>query len=193
NVAVNSEEISSPPFSAQNRGGNLLPFAPIAQSGDGLAIAASSTENQEAERIPMVHRLPPSFDPLARFRSANKIRLPYTPASALPHAPSFERPEGSFAVRAFGNVVHRFLHFVSVNLAAGETAEGLLANLYSWEPRLLAALRNEGVSPAVSKREAPRALAALRNALTDSTGRWILSSHQSAASEHSIASLSASV
>jgi ATP-dependent exoDNAse (exonuclease V) beta subunit len=82
---------------------------------------------------------------------------------------------------------------LSVNLASGGTAEGLLGDLFSWESRLLAALRNEGVAPAVSQREAPRALAALRNALTDPTGRWILSSHQSAASEHPIASLDASV
>jgi ATP-dependent exoDNAse (exonuclease V) beta subunit len=69
----------------------------------------------------------------------------------------------------------------------------LVANLSSWEPRLVAALRNEGIAPGTSQREAPRALTALRNALTDPTGRWILSSHRSAASEHSIASLDASV
>ena len=192
-LALNSKEIESSPVSPQNRRGSLLPFAPTVQSSNGLAIAASGVENEGAERTPMVHRLPSSFDPVARFRSADNLRLPYTPASALPHAPSFERPQGSFAVRAFGNVVHRFLQFVSVNLAAGNTPDALLKNLSSWEPRLLAGLRNEGVAPAVSQREAPRALAALRNALTDPTGRWILSSHQSAASEHSIASLDASV
>jgi ATP-dependent exoDNAse (exonuclease V) beta subunit len=159
----------------------------------GFAIAASAGENEPVERVPVVHRLPLSFDPLARFRSTEILRLPYTPASALPHAPSFERPEGSFTVRAFGNVVHRFLQFVSDSLAAGETPETLLANLSSWEPRLVAALRNEGVTPASSHREAPRALTALRNALVDPTGRWILSAHHSAASEHSIASVDASV
>jgi hypothetical protein len=89
--------------------------------------------------------------------------------------------------------VHRFLQFVSASLATGETAETLLDDLFSWKPRLVAALRNEGVGPAVSLREEPRALAALRNALGDPTGRWILSTHHSAASEHSIASLDASV
>jgi hypothetical protein len=66
-------------------------------------------------------------------------------------------------------------------------------NLSSWEPRISAALRNEGVSPATSQRETPRALAALRNALTDSIGRWILSTHPSGANERSIASVNASV
>jgi ATP-dependent exoDNAse (exonuclease V) beta subunit len=111
----------------------------------------------------------------------------------MPHSYSFERPEGSFAVRAFGNVVHRFLQFVSATLAAGDAPETLLADLPSWEPRILAALRNEGVAPAFSQREALRVRAALRNALEDPIGRWILSPHNSAASEHSIASLDSSV
>ena len=145
------------------------------------------------ERVAVVHRLPLSFNPLARFASTENLRLPYTPASALPHTPSFERPEGSFAVRVFGNVVHRFLQFLSARLAVGNAPEALLADLSSWEPRLLAALHNEGLAPATSQRETPRVLAALRNALADPTGRWILSTRHSAASEHSIASLNASV
>ena len=192
NLPMQSDDGSISTVSAPARGG-LLPFTSTEESGDGLAIAASAAESQAAERVPVVHRLPLSFDPLARFTSAESPRLPYTPASALPHAPSFERPEGSFPVRAFGNVVHRFLQFVSASLAAGNTPETLLADLPSWEPRLLAALRNEGVAPATSQREAPRAIAALRNALTDPTGRWILSTHPSAASELSIVSLDASV
>jgi ATP-dependent exoDNAse (exonuclease V) beta subunit len=171
----------------------LLPFTVNEQSAHALAIAASATESETTHRVPVVHRLPLSFNPLARFTSVENLRLPYTPASALPHAPSFERPEGSFVVRAFGNVVHRFLQFVSASLAAGDTAETLLDDLSSWKPRLVAALRNEGVAPEAAQREAPRALAALRNALEDPTGRWILSTHHSAASEHSIASLDASV
>jgi ATP-dependent helicase/nuclease subunit A len=173
--------------------GPLLPFTPRKESGDGIAIAASAIESNAAEPAAVVHRLPLSFDPLARFTSAENLRLPYTSASALPHAPSFERPEGSFAVRAFGNVVHRFLQFVSARLAAGDTPEAILSDLSLWEPRVLAALRNEGVAPAASQREASRALAALRNTLEDPAGRWILSTHDSAASEHSIASLDASV
>jgi ATP-dependent exoDNAse (exonuclease V) beta subunit len=191
-LPLQSDETSTSTVSSHSRGG-LLPFTSTGESGDGLAIAASATESETIDRAPVVHRLPLTFDPLARFLSAENLRLPYTPASALPHAPSFERPEGSFAVRAFGNVVHRFLQFVSASLAAGDTPQTLLANLPSWEVRILAALRNEGVAPATSQREAPRALAALRNALMDPIGRWILSSRHSAASEHSIASLDVSV
>ena len=189
---IHSEE-SAANASIPIRGGGLLPFTSTGESRGGLAIAASAAESEVTERVPVVHRLPLTFDPRARFLSAENLRLPYTPASALPHAPSFERPEGSFAVRAFGNVVHRFLQFVSASLAAGDTPEKLLASLSLWEPRLLAALRSEGVAPAISQREAPRALTALRNALADPTGRWILSNHHSAVNEHSIASLDASV
>ena len=89
--------------------------------------------------------------------------------------------------------MHRFLQFLSACLSAGETPETLLRNLSSWEPRLIAALRNEGLTSVTSQREAPRALAALRNALADPVGRWILSDHHSAASEHSIASSDSSV
>lgn len=191
-LPIKSEELSATTITAPSRGANLLPFTrPV--SGDGFAIAASAAEIRDMERVPVVHRLPSSFDPTARFRCGDNPRLPYTPAAALPHAPSFERPEGSFAVRAFGNVVHRFLQFVGANLAGGETPETLLADLSSWEPRLMAALRGEGVTPAVSQREAPRALIALRNALTDRAGRWILSPHEAATSERPIVSLSAAV
>ena len=46
---------------------------------------------------------------LTRFREAKEQRLSYPAASALRHTIAFDRPEGSFAVRAFGNVVHRYL------------------------------------------------------------------------------------
>jgi len=188
-LPVQSAEIDETPVSVPIQGGVLLPFAGIVQSSKGFAMAASATEDESTQRAPVVHRLPLDFDPLARFLLPETLQLPYTPASALPHAPSFDRPEGSFAVRAFGNVVHRFLQFLSSSLSAGSAPDALLANLSSWEPRLVAALRNEGLAPGTSQREAPRALAALRNALLDPIGRWILSSHNTAASEHSITSL----
>jgi ATP-dependent exoDNAse (exonuclease V) beta subunit len=140
-----------------------------------------------------VHRLPRDFNPLARFTSAANHRLPYTPAVALPNAPSFDRPEGSFAVRAFGNVVHRFLQLASADLEGGQNTEAMAANLASWEPRISAALRNEGLSTAAATRETPRALDALRKTLQDPVGKWILSGHARSTSEYSIASAGSSV
>jgi ATP-dependent exoDNAse (exonuclease V) beta subunit len=124
---------------------------------------------------------------MERFLRADGVRLPYTSSVDLPHEPTFERPEGSFAVRAFGNVVHRFLQLLASRIASGHTADELLAELPGWEARLNAALRNEGVAPALAQREAPRALTALRNALTDPIGRWILAAKEGAASERPIA------
>jgi ATP-dependent helicase/nuclease subunit A len=169
--------------------GKLLPFS-VPRPGGGLALAASAGEVEE--HFPMVHRLPLNFDPVARFTSPANRKLPYTPASALPRSPNFARPEGSFGVRAFGNVVHRFLHLVSGILATGETPAALLSSIPKWEIRLIAALRNEGLSPTAAQREAPRAMAALRNTLEDPIGLWILSSHESAASERSVATLGSS-
>ena len=135
---------------------------------------------------PTVLRLPLSFDPGARFVAAEARRLDYTPASALARHPAFDRPEGSFAVRAFGNVVHRYLQVLAERLASGITPAAQLAELPSWLPRLTASLRGEGLSPKVAEGEARRALKALTLTLGDSTGRWILSPHRAAASERDL-------
>jgi ATP-dependent exoDNAse (exonuclease V) beta subunit len=172
---------------------NLLPFTPMAPASNGLALAASADEATSRSNAPVVHRLPRDFDPLARFTSAANRRLPYTPAVALPNAPSFDRPEGSFTVRAFGNVVHRFLQLVSSTAEAGADTDAISENVASWEPRVVAAFRNEGLSAAAAKRETPRALDALRKTLQDPVGKWILSAHVWGASEYSIASAASSV
>ncbi len=186
-----STETSAPNPTIPAPHGNLLPFASGPISEEGLALAASASE--ATRTIPVIHRLPLTFNPVARFTSADTLRLPYTPASALPHSPAFERPEGSFTVRAFGNIVHRFLQLLSAMLAAGDSPDALLSSIRSWEPRLITAFRNEGLSYPAAQRESPRTIRALLNTLEDPVGRWILSPHNSAASEHSITSNSSSV
>jgi len=141
-----------------------------------LALAANATPLPP----PKIHRLPLNFNPLTRFSEIAK--LPYTPASAFKNAPTFDRPEGSFAVRAFGNVVHRYLQVLSSRLLKTAPTD-LLAELPAWEPRLLASFRGEGLSPQLCQREASRALAALIRALKDPVGSWILSPQPSAATE----------
>jgi ATP-dependent helicase/nuclease subunit A len=170
-----------------------LEFAGFTES---LALAASADSNSDdAEPSlafpPVIHRPPRGFDPLARF--ANPARLPYAPASTLAHEALFDRPEGSFAVRAFGNVVHRFLELLSTRLESVNDPAALLAELPSWQPRLLASLRSEGLAPAHAEREAPRALLALQNTLTDPIGRWILTPHPGAANERSLTTASATL
>jgi ATP-dependent helicase/nuclease subunit A len=159
-----------------------------------LALAASS-ETVEVEAAvhtaPMIQRLPLSFDPSERFRVAKEHTLSYPAASALRQTATFERPEGSFAVRAFGNVVHRYLQVLAVKMEGGARCEDLLAELPSWESRLMASLRGEGLPPAIATREAGRAGLALARALGDPVGRWILSPHASAASERALTMASA--
>lgn len=184
-----------------NSGRLLRDLAQSLATGE-LALAASADEtepdtapmspqSQQAPQLtqppvaPLLHRLPLSFNPLERFTRAAAERLPYPPAAALRHAPRFERPEGSFAVRAFGNVVHRFLLAMAVELAGGKAPEALAVELQTWDARLLASLRAEGLPSTLAAREAQRALRALRLALEDEQGRWLLSPHQEAASEQS--------
>ena len=158
------------------------------ETGDEeLALAASSERVDPALDVPaMIQRLPLSYSPSDRFRIAADQRLDYPVASALRRTVVFERPEGSFAVRAFGNVVHRYLQVLAIRLDSGETCEALMAELPTWGPRLHASLRGEGLPPAVATREALRANRALLMALGDRMGAWILSPHESAASEHSL-------
>jgi hypothetical protein len=88
-------------------------------------------------------------------------------------------------VRAFGNVVHRYLQLLAERLAATTSAD-LIAELPNWQPRLEASLRGEGLPPAVATREATRALHALTLTLNDPNGLWLLSPHAAAASESAL-------
>jgi ATP-dependent exoDNAse (exonuclease V) beta subunit len=191
--AAAAETEALPPANPVIRG-KLLPFAPTSDSEGGFALAAAADEFAAPETgVPLVRRLPLDFAPIERFTRADNPRLPYIPSANLPHEPTFERPEGSFAVRTFGNIVHRFLQLLASRIAGGHSPDELLVELPVWEPRLNAALRNEGLAPALAQREAPRAMTALRNTLTDPVGRWILAANDGAASERSIASLDATV
>jgi ATP-dependent helicase/nuclease subunit A len=183
---------------------NIRPFpTPPPSAYEGLELAASAASSV----LPDIARMPLSFQPGARFAQATQHRLPYAPASAFAPTAPFARPEGSFAVRAFGNVVHRYLQVLAGRLSpdagrlsrdasllpvpAGAApldhlATSLLAELPSWEPRLYASLRGEGLPPSDAAREATRALRALTLTLSDPVGHWILGPHASAASEQTL-------
>jgi len=159
------------------------PFA-VTQE-EPLALAAG------ADQLPasILQRLPLNFDPLAHFNIANSDRLLYPAAANLPHAPAFDRPEGSFAVRAFGNVVHRFLQLITQRLETGLPPDTLLTELREWQQRLFTVLRAEGLAPAVARRDAVRALQALQQSLADPEGRWLLSPHAASTTEQALTSV----
>jgi len=164
---------------------NVIPM-PQPMDAEPLAIAASAASIP----TPTLQRLPLSFDPLARFNVPAADRLPYPVAATLPHAPAFDRPEGSFGVRAFGNVVHRFLQLLSQRLDSGLTPDTLLAELPQWQPRLVTVLRAEGLAPTAARNDARRALTALEQSLADPEGRWLLSPHTASTTEQPLTSAS---
>lgn len=201
--------------SAQAYQPTLLPFPQLdvlssdpfsmGSSSDGLALAAAAeTDAAELELQPAVQplvrpaarpqartaaflrRLPSNFDPIRRFDRNPNQRLPYTSAAGPEPSPAFGRPEGSFAARAFGNVVHRYLNQLSTRLAAGHSPGALLAELPGWDARVATSLRAEGVAPALANRETPRVLRALLQTLEDEHGRWILAPHAGAVDECSM-------
>ena len=135
---------------------------------------------------PAVFRVRETSHPLSRFVAGPGTQLPYTQASQLRRTAPFDRPEGSFAARAFGNVVHRFLDWIAETVANGETLTSVLAGLPRWTSRLQVVFRSEGLSPALCARETDRALEALKRTLNDPLGRWILSGHTGASNEHSL-------
>jgi ATP-dependent exoDNAse (exonuclease V) beta subunit len=141
-----------------------------------------------ASASPTLLRLPLSFDPTARIVSARARRLPYGEADLAPisfHS-HLSRPEGSFAARAFGNVVHAALESFAARIATGSSAATLLAELPNWLPRLSALLRADGLPQPTVSRLAREALAALTSTLSDPNGLWLLSPHASAASEFAL-------
>jgi len=152
---------------------------PIAHGWDGDTVPAAA----------LLKRLPVNFDPAARFRSAHPL---HTGAKEkVPAAPRFERPEGSVAARAFGNAVHAFLDRIARQIAAGTAASNLLTSLPSWTPRIAAALRSEGLQPAMVERLAQRVVHALAATLKDPHGLWLLSPHEGAATEFALTAWSA--
>ena len=162
----------------------------------GLALAAAAEPVQDGTSLttaamhrylPQLTRLPIGFDPAQRFREAAASRLPYIPAGELPREMGPARPEGSYAVRALGNVVHRFLEWMAARLLSTSVAV-LQSELSSWLDRLTASLRSEGLAPDAASRGAAQALTLLRNTLADPTGIWLLSPRPLAASEQAVAS-----
>jgi hypothetical protein len=146
-----------------------------------LNIAAASGNNYHPA---ILKRLPLSFQPQARFSAARKLLY----SQAGNDSARFERPEGSFEARAFGNVVHAFLEVLAKRLATGAGTEMLRDEVAGWAPRIEAVLRGDGLAPAVVDRLAARVMSALNNVLKDADGLWILGPRDEATSEFALTS-----
>ena len=169
-------------------------FAPLALAAAADGSDADAGPAQELHRPPLLHRLPLSFDPLARLagdpRLANLGQLMMPVPAARPPM----RPEGSYEARALGNVVHRYLQWLAERLAAAprhdESVNALHADVESWGARLLTSLRAEGITPAAAQRAAAIARRALLATLSDIEGRWLLLPHAAAQNELKLRSAS---
>jgi ATP-dependent exoDNAse (exonuclease V) beta subunit len=103
------------------------------------------------------------------------------------------RTEGSFEARAFGTAVHTFLESLAERLAAGATARQLVAELPTWTPRIAALLRSGGLAPSETTRGAVNVLRVLTRTLENPDGLWLLSPHEGAQSESSLATGTAEI
>jgi hypothetical protein len=138
----------------------------------------------ERARPAMLERLPLEFAPERRF--VVERRLSYGDAAITPT--HFERPEGSFEARAFGNAVHAFAEMLTKRFADGATVDALLREVAGWTPRIAAVLRGDGLAAAVVDRLVARVKTALGNMLKDADGLWVLSPHEDAMSEFALTS-----
>jgi ATP-dependent helicase/nuclease subunit A len=139
---------------------------------------------EEQTRPAMLQRLPLGFESERRF--AVERRLSYGDAAIAPA--HFERPEGSFEARAFGNAVHAFAEMMTKRLADGTGVDALLREVAGWTPRIAAVLRGDGLAPEVVDRLVARVKMALGNMLKDAEGVWVLSPHEDAMSELALTS-----
>lgn len=149
----------------------------------GLDLAAAADDRGGSDAAPaLIERLPLGFDPLARFQR----RVLGLPQEVEPTGPRFDRPEGSFAARSFGNAVHAFLELAARRLAGGVSAAELASEVPGWKVRATAVLRGDGLAPALAERLAGRVIVALLNTLKESDGRWLLTAHVQARSEYAL-------
>lgn len=151
--------------------------------GDIAAIAAAAKEQPA-----MLERLPFNF--FRTVRSAKVPKLSYGDMGTEASTAHFERPEGSFDARAFGNAVHAFLEIAAKQLSQGESAEEVLKEIAGWEQRIAAVLRSDGLAAARIEQLTSRVRTALENTLHDAEGLWILAAHHEASSEFALTSWS---
>jgi ATP-dependent helicase/nuclease subunit A len=161
-----------------------MSLAPETEDRAGDFVGDIAAVQEDVARPAILRRLPLSFDAQRRF--AATPRLSYGEAEIEPS--HFERPEGSFEARAFGNAVHAFLEVLTKRLADGVGAETLLREVAGWTPRIAAMLRGDGLAPEIVDRLAARVKTGLSTMLQDAEGLWMLGPREGAMSEFALVS-----
>jgi hypothetical protein len=158
-----------------------MALAPQSEERAGGFVGDIAAAEEEVARPAILRRLPLSFDTRERFLAA---RLSYGEAEIEPS--NFERPDGSFEARAFGNAMHAFLEVLSKRLASGVGAEMLLREVAGWTPRIAAMLRGDGLVPEAVGRLAARVKTGLSTMLNGAEGMWVLGPREGAMSEFAL-------
>lgn len=146
------------------------------------SLAAATAEDPPA----ILERLPLDFLSSARFTETQKIS--YGDIGIEMSLARFERPEGSFEARAFGNAVHEFLEFIAKRFEHGTGIQELLDEVTSWESRIAAVLRSDGLAGPRAMQLASRVRTAIENTLRNAEGLWILGARKEASSEFALTS-----
>ena len=159
----------------------VVPGVPVADEFVG-DLAAGAVERAG----PRLRRLPLGFAASDRFSGAR--RLSYGEADVSGAPARFERPDGSFEARAFGNAVHAFVEVLTKRLAGGEQVDALLREVSGWGQRIAVVLRGDGLPVKVAGMLASRVKSALENMLRDPHGLWVLGARLDGASEFALTS-----
>ena len=176
-----------PPARPEPKTGSLLHFIwPL--DGDGPPVDAAGPPEPEA-LVPVLRRFASvesaaAVPTPAAIPSSAQLALPFG-APAVEIAPDPERPEFAWASRTaahVGTVVHRHLQRIA-EAGLEATSAGAIdrrAAAFAEELRLL------GVEAREIAAAAERVAAALRSAIEDRHGRWVLGAHEDACSEVTI-------
>jgi ATP-dependent helicase/nuclease subunit A len=173
--------------SETNENISVLPArSPLNDMGDEIVydIVGEGEQQEEKPSPAKLRRLPLNFDPCSRFHCQPKLL--YGDADDTSTAAHFERPEGSFEARAFGNVVHAFLEVLSNRLGDGVPPDMMLQELAGWNSRITAVLRANGLPQSSVERLTLRAKTALNHVLQDAEGLWLLGAQKEASSEYAL-------
>lgn len=181
-----AEKYFIPPATGQTQTENKLVTFPPEQEGDEFV--GNLAAGEEVTTRAILQRLPLDFDSRKRFTTLAPLFNESTNIGEGAH--HFERPEGSFEARAFGNTVHIFLELLARHLDSGVPPETLRHDTIHWSARITAVLRGNGLPPSSLGRLTQQVQTALINSLTDADGLWVLAAKDQASSEYALTSWS---